>query len=142
MRTMTWNPWKDLERLQSDVGRIFGGEFPQFDRARSWPAVNVWHNENEVVLTAELPGLSPEALDLTVNPQSVTLKAERTPVTLGEGESWSRKERPDASFHRNVELPFAVDPQSAEAIYEKGILTIRLHRPKEHRPNKVTVRAG
>ena len=50
--------------------------------------------------------------------------------------------RPDASINRTVELPFAVDPQSAEANYEKGVLTIRLHRPKEHRPNKVQVRAG
>lgn len=141
MRTATWNPWKDLERLQSDVNRLFGGD-RMWDRTRAYPAVNLHQGENEIVLTAELPGLNPDALDITVNPQSVTLKADRKPVELKEGESWSRKERPDVSVNRTVELPFAVDPQSAEANYEKGVLTIRLHRPKEHRPNKVQVRAG
>ncbi|MCC7421522.1 MAG: Hsp20/alpha crystallin family protein [Planctomycetaceae bacterium] len=140
MRTATWNPWKDLERLHSDVSRLFGDR--AWDRTRAYPAVNVHQGENELYLTAEIPGLNPEALDITVNPQSVTLKADRKPVELKEGEAWSRKERPDASINRTVELPFAVDPQSAEAKYEKGVLTIRLNRPMEHRPNKVQVRAG
>lgn len=142
MRTTTWNPWKDLERLQADFGRLFSGDVATWDRTRAYPAVNVHQSADGAIVTAEIPGLDADALDITVNPQSVTLRAERKPVTLAEGESWSRKERPDASFSRTVDLPFPVDPQSAEASYEKGVLTLRLHRPKEHRPNKVTVRAG
>ena len=142
MRTLTWNPWKDFERLQADVGRLFSGDLSHWDRTRAYPAVNVYQSADGAILTAEIPGLTPEAVDITVNPQSVTLRADRKAAVVAEGESWSRKERPDAPFSRTVDLPFPVDPQSAEAAYEKGVLTIRLNRPKEHRPNKVTVRAG
>lgn len=142
MRMAQWNPWKELERLQAEIGRAFAGAYAPFERADVYPPVNIWRNESGLILTAELPGLSPETLDITVNPDSVMIRAERKATKLSEGESWSRKERPDASFQRKLDLPVAVNPQSAEATYQKGVLVLKLQRPTEHRPTKVAVRGG
>lgn len=142
MQRIVWNPWKDLERLQSDLGRLFARDLLLAERTQAYPPVNLWQNADGVLLTAEIPGLAADALDITVNPDSVTLRADKPASKPGEGETWNRKERPDASFSRTIPLPVSVDPQSADATYDKGVLTLKLQRPEEHRPKKVVVRAG
>jgi HSP20 family protein len=106
------------------------------------PAVNLWQNDSGLVLTMELAGVDPDALDLTITRNAVTVRGERPVEKLDEKTSWIRRERPETPFHRTIELPVEVDPQSAEAACEKGVLTIRLHRPVEQRPAKVAVRRG
>ena len=141
--TRPWNPCRELDQMQQEVGRLLGSRFsPIIPRPAVYPTVNLWGNESELALTAEIPGLNPEDLDVTVNRDKVTLKGHRETNRLEEGESLHRQERQTRAFARAVELPFEVDPQSAEATYEKGVLTLRLKRPEEHKPLKVAVKAN
>ena len=145
MRVLTrnWNPWRELDQIQQEMSRLFGPRFSTVaPRPAVYPTVNLWGNENELALTAEIPGLKPEDLDVTVNRDKVTLKGARETNRLEEGESLHRQERQTQTFSRTLELPFEVDPQSAEATYEKGVLTLRLKRPEEHKPLKVAVKAN
>lgn len=142
MRMATWNPWREWEQLQSAVSRAFApGSRPEW-RSEKDPPVNLWRNENGLLLTAELPGLSLDSFDITVSPDAITISGRRPTRTLGEGESWNRKERADVPFQRTIELPVAVNPASAEAVYEKGVLTVTLQRPTEHRSTRVSVRGN
>lgn len=142
MRQTLWNPWRELDRLQNEVNRVFGNRsFPWVSRAPD-PAANLWRNEHGFVLTMELPGVNPDALDITVTRNAVTIRGERAAEKIDEQASWVRRERSDAAFNRTIELPEEVDPQSAEASCDKGVLTLKLSRPAEQRPSKVTVRRG
>lgn len=135
----TFDPWQELNTVAERVNRVFGGTPFQLPTG---PAVNVSGSDDVVVLTAELPGMNADAFDISVERDTVTLRGERGGETLDEGQSWIRRERPSGSFERTIRLPFEVDSASAEAVYEKGILTVRLNRPEEQKPRRVEVRRG
>lgn len=128
-----WNPWRDLARLQHDVQRLAQQSRPP---STEYPLFNVYQNAEEVVLTSEAPGLDPAAIDLEVAAELVTVRGQR-PVWAPEPGQPETVE-----FCRTVKLPFAVDSQSAEAGYERGVLTVRLKRPVSQQARKVPVAAG
>ena len=73
----------------------------------------------------------------------MTVSGQRTASPAGANEeSYVRRERWFEPFRRTVELPFDVDPEKCEAVYEKGILTLKLARVPEHQPKKLTIKAG
>lgn len=142
-RTFTpWDPWRELNQIQTEMNRLFSGLARPGQRREAFPAINMYHNAESVVLTAELPGLDTEKLDLTVTGRAIAIHGAYGKAPLPDGETYLRQERPVAEFSRTVELPVAVDPQRAEASYEKGVLVLKLHRPEEHKPRKVTIRKG
>ena len=135
----TWDPFREFEQVLDDVNRAFargrvGGSGLE-------PALNVWANDESVMLTTQLPGLDPATIEITVVGDTVTLSGRRTSPAVGEGR-WLRRERGDLEFTRTVQLPFAVDPDRAEARYVKGVLYVALRRPEEQKPTKITVKAA
>jgi len=136
-----WNPWQELDQIHQEMSRLFGRRQTASKQPTQFPAVNVWADDASLVLTAEIPGMDPEQIDVTVHPNSITLSGQRVLGEVKEGETVYRKERFSDSFSRTLELPIEVDPQSAEADYQKGVLTLRLSRPTAHQPQKVTVKA-
>jgi HSP20 family protein len=123
------------------MGRLFGRRLSRPSAPAGYPAVNLWADERSVVLTAEVPGFTPEQLDVTINKNTIVISGTRDSGKPKEGETYYRKERPSASFTRTLELPIEIDPNSAEADYSKGVLTLRLSRPAAHLPKKVTVKS-
>ena len=73
---------------------------------------------------------------------AVTLRGGNSDIELKEGEEWHRRERTSGVFDRTIELPFEVDPDQVEAVFEKGVLTLELQRPEEHKPKKVKIRSN
>lgn len=136
-----WNPWQELDQIQKEMSRLFGRRMAQPSVPVGYPAVNLWADDHSLVLTAEIPGLNPDEIDITVNRNTIILSGKRDSGQPKEGETYYRKERPSASFARTIELPSEVDPDSAEADYSQGVLTLRLSRPAAHLPKKVTVKA-
>mgnify|MGYP002624660256 CR=1 FL=1 len=138
-----WDPWRELDQLRREVNRVFS-DWPRLTGGTETeaPAVNAWHNAHQLILTAEVPGLDPQKLDVSATANTVTIRGERAPEELKEGETYYRRERQVASFNRTIELPFEVDPQQTEAAYDKGVLTLTLHRPEEQKPRKITVQAN
>lgn len=135
-----WNPWQELNQIQKEMNQLFGRRLGNTGIPVAFPAVNLWADDRALVLTAEIPGWDPDQFDITVNRNTITIAGERDTAKPQAGETWYRKERPSAAFSRTLELPFEVDPQSAEADYSKGVLTLRLSRPAAHLPQKVTVK--
>jgi len=131
------NTFPDMLNLQREVNRLFSnvGHREPLD----YPAVNVWEKDDHVVLTAELPGIEPEKIDVSVTGNNVTLSGRAKEQILKEGETYLRQERETASFQRVFQLPFQVDSQKVGAKYEKGILSITLPRLKEDLPKKIKI---
>ena len=89
-----------------------------------------------------MPGLDPDKLEINVTQDLLTIAGQFDDETLNEGESYHRRERTLHNFERTLQLPFAVDADSAEAVTKNGVLEIRLHRPEEEKPRKLAVKAG
>ena len=138
-----WDPWRELDQLRGEVNRLFTDwRRPVLRRAAEFPAVNVWQNDQSLLLTAEVPGVNPEELDITVSGSSVTLSGRRSNQPAGDGQNFHRRERWTEPFSRTIELPVEVDTQTTEATYERGVLTLKLQRPKEQQPKKITVKSA
>ncbi len=137
------SPWREMERLRREMNRLFS-DWPWRTRwatAPSYPAMNVWMDENGAVLTAELPGVQLDDIDITIEEDTLTLRGERKPDEV-EGVTYHRQERRFGSFLRTFRLPFRVDADQVEATFKDGVLNIVLPRAEEDKPKKITVKAG
>lgn len=140
-RSAVWNPWRELEALSRDVSSTFAPERRwNMDWANEGPAFNVYTGREGVVLTAELPGFDPEQFEVVAERETVTIRGRHAEEELDEGVRAHVRERHTLEFEKSFRLPFAVDAEHTEAIYDKGVLTVRLHRPAEQKPQKIGVR--
>ena len=138
-RDLFGNPWCGARRLRREVDRLFRGR--TVPPADAFPPVNVWTDEDGAVVTAELPGVEPEALEITTTGQALTIRGKRESEEAGEGATWYRHERASGSFVREIELPFAIDHDHVEATCRDGILEIRLQRCEADKPKKIAVQS-
>lgn len=138
------SPWGEMARLQREVDSLFAEAFarPRMNTPASYPAMNVWTNEEGSVVTAELPGVEPEEIDISVVNDTLTLTGSRKPDELQEGERYHRRERGFGQFRRTFQLPFRIDEEKVEAVFDKGVLHISLPRAEVDKPKKILIKAA
>lgn len=136
--------WREMDRLQREMNRLFDNAYTNTGNrvASGYPAFNVWTNEDGAVVTAELPGLKPEDIDISVINETLTLSGHRTPEEFGEGIKYHRRERNQGRFTRTIQLPFSVETNNIEAIFDKGILHISLPRAEAEKPKRIAVKVA
>jgi HSP20 family protein len=133
------DPFLELRRMQNEMNRLFSGFSAA--AAREFPPINVWLGENSVVVTAELPGVTRDNVDISLQDEVLTLQGSRQPQAQQE-HRWHRRERAYGSFVRTIQLPFRVDPGKVQARYSNGVLEIELERLEADRPKKIQIRAA
>lgn len=132
------DPILDLHRLQREMNRLFSD---YAEPAERFPALNLWSSDDEAVVAAELPGVDPKAVNLSVVGQVLTLQGER-PDEPGVAEgSYHRRERVTGHFTRAVRLPFEVESDKVQARYENGVLRVTLPRKESTKPRRITIAA-
>jgi len=132
-----------MERLQREMSQLFGNFPGSWERVTpSYPALNMWVNEENVLLTAEMPGVQTTDLDIQVVGDTLKLSGERKVEELPEEVRVHRRERGTGKFTRAIQLPFQVDVNKIDAVFEKGILKITLPRAEASKPRKISVKAG
>ena len=131
------SPFRDLRRLQEEMDRLTRST----TTPQGFPALNVYAHQDGIVITAELPGIKEDDLDITVHRDTVTLRGQRQDQPEG-AQGYHRRERRTGSFGRTFSLPFNVDPERVEAKLRNGILTLTLHRPEQDKPKRIRVNAG
>ncbi len=138
------SPWREIERLQREMNRLFADVASDFIPrvAPGYPAMNIWTNEEGGVITAELPGLSPDDIEISVVGETLTLSGERKADEVGEDVRYHRQERGFGKFSRTIQLPFQVDADKVEAIFDKGVLHIALPRAEADKPRKIAVKTA
>jgi HSP20 family protein len=132
-------PFLELRRMQNEMNRLFTGFSAA--AARDFPPINIWLGENSVVLTAELPGVTRDQVNISLQDEVLTLEGSREPQLRQQDVKWHRRERAYGNFSRTVQLPFRVDPEKVHARYDNGILQIELERLEADRPKKIQIRA-
>jgi HSP20 family protein len=133
-----WDPLSEMRHLRNHLNELFQGA--SLRGAAEFPAVNIWSNNDQMILTAELPGVETEDIDISVQDDTLTLRGSRRPDELKEGETYHRQERGSGNFVRTLQLPYEVDVQKVQARLEKGILRIELSRSEQQKPKKIEVK--
>ncbi len=129
---------QDMEHLQSEMARMVQG----FRRptAPAFPALNLWVNEDRAILSAELPGMGPDDIELHVMGRTLNLRGTRK-SEQPQGDCL-RCERVLGDFSRAVELPFEIDSTKIDAAFARGVLTVTLPRAEADKPRRIKVTAG
>ncbi len=137
------SPWQEMERLRRDMRRLLATMpiRPALSTPSSFPAMNVWTNEDGVLITAELPGIDAQEIDISVRDSTLTLRGSREPDEVEEDATYRRRERRHGRFTRVLDLPFAVEEDQVEATLNNGVLQISLPRSEADKPKKITVKA-
>lgn len=140
-----FDPWRDFERLQNEIFQInreVQRRFPgtSAPSAAEFPLINMWQNDADVVATAEIPGVEPNDIDISVIEKAVTIKGNRKAEENVPQEAYHRSERGYGTFSRTIELPFKVDADKVGARFSKGILYVTLPRAEEEKPKKISVK--
>lgn len=127
-----------------------GSHFDLFNRvfgesngavAASFPALNVWSDEDGATVTSELPGVKLEDLEITASGNTIAVKGARKEGT-GEGSRYVRRERAEGEFNRSIELPFKIDTAKVEASLVNGVLEINLPRAENDKPRRIAVNSN
>lgn len=146
-----FDPFRELDRLQSEVNRIFEGYANTGDRpangngntysmSRVWsPSVDVAENENEIVLRAELPGMKQDDIDIELTGDTLTLRGERKFENEERKDNFVRVERSYGRFQRAFTLGVPVEHDKVRASYRDGVLEIVLPKSEATKPRKVQV---
>lgn len=139
-----FDAFRELDAIRNEVSRAFFGDDGPLHRYRlEKPAMNVWRNDDGLIVTADLPGVNVDELDITVEGDTLSIKGQFTDDSADEATetNFHRRERFHGPFGRVLQLPFEVDAEKTEANYENGVLTLTLGRPEALKPKKVLVQA-
>ncbi|MDX1415414.1 MAG: Hsp20/alpha crystallin family protein [Candidatus Promineifilaceae bacterium] len=137
--------WRDINRLRRDMDRLFESSLPRWSRSRSpkFPAINVWTSDEEgIYVTAELPGVSPDDLDISVTADTLVLNGTRKTDETDESTRYHRRERMYGEFSRSFQLPFTVNSEKVDARIQHGVLQIFLPRAESEKPKQITVQTN
>jgi HSP20 family protein len=130
---MRYDPFRELDR---HTDQLFGSGGRQ-----AWVPMDAVRTKEGVELRFDVPGVAPDSIDVSVERNVLTIKAERS-WFLGEGEESLAKERPQGSFVRQVFLGEALDVDRLDAAYEHGVLTVVIPVAEQAKPRKVQIRVG
>ena len=155
MALVRFDPFRELDRLQSEVNRLFEGYTGDGPAnafqpapgagspARVWsPAVDVAETQDGIVLRAELPGMKQEDIDIELTGDTLTLRGERKFENEKRKENFVRVERSYGRFQRSFTLGVPVQFDAVTASYRDGVLEVHLPKSEETKPRKVQVSAG
>ncbi len=131
--------FREIERMQAEFASVFAHGNDSY--APGHPPVSVWTNDEGALLSAEVPGVDPEKIEVSVVGDTVTISGSRAPEQATEGVEFLRRERGQGGFQRSLHLPFKVDAEHVEARCKDGILRVTLPKAQEARARKIEVLA-
>jgi HSP20 family protein len=131
-----------MDQLQREMNRLFDTSSKgRVFTPPSYPAINIWTNDDGQLISAEMPGVNPNNIDIDVTGDALSISGERKPDEVAAEARYHRRERTYGSFSRTVQLPFMVDTSKVEANFKNGVLMINLPRAEADKPKKITIKS-
>lgn len=144
---MRWNPMREMISLRDEMNRLFERAFDDMP-TRQWPpatswglAVDVVENDEGFAITASVPGVDPDDLEITIADNVLTIKGEFKADETIEEEKYHMRERRYGSFGRSISLPVPVDADGIEASYQNGVLKLTVPKAEEVKPRRIQIQA-
>lgn len=138
------NPWRELDTLSNRLNEMFG-DFPTPSESGTWlPAVNVEETSDELLLTAELPGMTRDDIELEMENNILTIRGEKRDVRKegDESKKYHLWERRYGTFQRSFTLPRTVKAEEIDAEFVDGVLHVRLPKVAEAKSRRIAIRSG
>jgi HSP20 family protein len=136
----------ELTRMQDEMNRFFDDFFGEQRRGLAegaWlPSVDVSETDSELMVRAELPGMSHEDIEINVQDNILTLKGEKKQEKKEEKENFHRLERSYGGFSRSFSLPAGVKPDDIKATFKDGVLQVTMPKAEEAKAKKIAITAG
>jgi HSP20 family protein len=144
MRALT--PWTGLSTMRKEMDRLFDrfweGDFPQLPSMGEWaPALDVSETKDAIVVKAEVPGMDPKEIQLSLQNDVLTLKGEKKQEKEEKDEHYYRAERSYGAFVRTVRLPGTVDGSKVTAAFKNGLLTVTLPKAPMAKGTTIPIKA-
>jgi len=146
MNLVRWNPWREMNTLQNRFNHLLDDSFfrsGRFDDDLSlgtWhPVVDMYDEDDRVVIKAELPGVDKKDIAVDVKDRVLTLSGERAYDNEIKEENYYRRERAYGKFQRTFSLPADVDSDKIKADFADGLLKIEVPKPEKQKPKNITV---
>ena len=152
MALVRWEPVRELTSIQNEMNRLFntffdtptpgnggnGGSSP-----RRWiPAMDLVETDEHFVLKADLSGLAEGDVNVEVEDNVLTISGERKAEHEDKREGYVRVERAFGTFRRSLTLPEGINPEAVQASFENGVLEVRIPKPEERKPRKISIGVG
>jgi HSP20 family protein len=141
-----------LADFRNEMNRLFEGFFSRPLQMPAWfetvepgqwlPSIDVSETDKQIHVRAELPGIEPKDVDVSVSEDRLVISGEKKCEKEESGEGWTHRESHYGSFSRAIPLPEAVDPAKVTARYDKGVLAIELTKSPTSTSRKVPVLTG
>jgi len=141
----TWRPLRDLDRMRSEMDRLWEAFFEGRPRRRTdegeWlPSVDVSETKNDLVVKAELPGMDPKDIDISLSDGHLTIKGEKKQEREEKEEDYHFIERSYGSFTRSIQLPKEVKHDKINASYKNGILKVVLPKSEAAKTKETKIK--
>lgn len=135
-----WDPFRDLRQMDETMNRLWRGFSGVPDGTENWNiSLDVIQRPDEIVVKASVPGVKPDTIDLSIEDNILTIRAERKPDFEDEQSVYLIQERPAGSFYRALRLPETVDANKIQSTYENGVLTINLPKAEEKKKKQIKI---
>jgi len=142
-KIIRWNPFKELIEVRDDfdriVDRIFKPELDFWEKETKAPLVDIYEDNESIVVKAEIPGLKKEELEVSITDDSIILSGKKKDVKEVKKENFYRKEIREGSFFRTLPLPCAIDKEKVKASYKEGVLEINLPKAAEEKKKELKI---
>jgi HSP20 family protein len=143
-----WDPFRDLVSIQDELNRLFGRTFvgPETTRpsaAGTWmPSMDVFETDDKIVAEIELPGVDPEAVDVSVEDSTLSVTGSREFTNELKNENVHSVERRYGAFNRAITLPQTADTEKVEARFDKGVLRVEVPKVERAKPKRIEIKAA
>ena len=147
MKLTKYEPFRELRGLHDEMNQLFSGfgkgfDANEFARGAWAPSVDIFEDQEKLIVEAELPGMNREDFELSVENNVLTLKGERKFEKKDERDNYHRVERQYGSFVRHFTLPQTVTAEGATADFENGVLRVALPKREETKARKIEITGG
>lgn len=145
MALVHWQPSRDFGSLQQEVNRVFASFFdpPATGAPTRWnPPMDLHDRGDAFVLAADLPGVSEEDIAIDVEGDVLSVSGSRSLDRTSDDGGVLRTERAFGTFQRRLTLPEGIDPERIEASFDRGVLEVRIPKPEQAHPRRVSIQIG
>ncbi|NIN01098.1 MAG: Hsp20 family protein [candidate division Zixibacteria bacterium] len=145
MAITRWRPFRDLVSIQDEMNRLFDDFFGRPLVKTEWtegvwtPSVDVSEDKHNVVIKAEMPGMTKDDVRISVQDNVLTLKGEKKQEKEEKDKNYHRIERSYGSFCRSFQLPTTVKTDKIKASYKDGVLSVTLPKTEEVKPKEIPI---
>ena len=141
-----WRPFRELERMRREMDRLWDSFFEGRPRRKieelgEWgPSLDLSETKNDLIVKAEVPGMDPKDIDISLDKDILTIKGEKKQETEEKEENYHFIERTYGAFARSIRLPRGVHSDKINASYKNGVLRVTLPKSEEAKKNEIRIK--